>query len=255
MHKKKLIALVLLTSLASAGLGMAISTFYFNFTKTDFKPDQYSWKEPWTVTQLVDFVQVTLDVVGSGYEGQTHNYEFTLKNVASEPNYILLSCNYTVKFKIGTSEETLIQGFHNNPLLYVNNSKTYSGTFAPTLYGTGNISCSINNILWGVNELITWTTQTINPYTGNLQVSPALAVTGATKTYENGTVTFSLKSTDLSTTIVTFTVKVVELNQIVAKETNYVLTKDVTTPFSYKFQCAKGGSLTMLLNITNAHAP
>lgn len=251
-HKSKL-GLIALALVAAITLASAAS-FYFIFNQTSFEPDQYTWEEPWTVSELVDFVEATFDVTGSGYAGQTHNYDLTFKNVATEPNFILLSCDYEAKFIVGVDEEVLVSGSHSSPILYLNEEVLYQGTLAPSLFGVGNVQMAISNILWGVDEAITWTTNEVNSYDGKLAIS-AFTVTGASKTYETGQVDFTLTATDLSGTIVSFTVEVVELSQVIHTETDYTLVKDVPEAFSYSFQCENGGSLTMQLTITDAHSP
>jgi len=208
------------------------------------------------VTQLVDFVEVTLDVTGSGYEGQTHDYDITIKNVASEPDYILLSCDYEVKFIVGIDEESLIAGNHNDPLLYVGEEQSYIGTFAPSLVGVGNIEVSMTNAAWGRDASIVWTTNVINPWgpTNPLTVSNPV-LTGASKTYEDGNVAFTLTELSNSAHWIDFTVKVYDgatLIQTIAEVFNAEMTHDVPIPFDYDFVCTSGGSLTMEIEITNA---
>jgi hypothetical protein len=250
---RKYIALLSIGLAIMAGL-VSAGTFYYNFTSTPYKPDQYGWKQPWTIYQMVDFVEATLNVQGSGYQSITHNYNLTLKNVASDPTYVLLSCNYVAKFENGITQEQLLNGTHTSPLLYKNNSTKYSGTFVPTLYGVGNITMSLTNIQWGVDAPITWTTSVINAsaYVGKLTVAD-LQVIGASRTYIPGNVTFTLKATDQTGTIVSFELKIFETGLVVKTVTDYVLVKDALTPFNYPFTPTSGGALTMQLTITNAH--
>jgi len=212
------------------------------------------WSEPWTVTELVDFVEVTLEVSGSAYQGQSHDYNLTIKNVATESDYILLSCDYEAKFIVGVDEESLISGTHNDPILYVNDEVLYQGTFAPSLNGSGNVQMTLTNILWGRDEPITWSTDIENPYTSKLTIA-GFAITGASKTYEQGSANWTMTATDVSATIVSFEIRIVETGEIIHTETDYVLVKDVAEDFGYLFELAEGGSLTMKLTITDAHAP
>lgn len=236
-----------------AGLGLA-QTFNFIFNQTSFEPDNYIWSESWTVTELVDFVEVTLEVTGSGYQSQTHDYDLTIKNVASELDYILLSCDYEAKFIVGVDEEVLVSGSHVDPILYVGESVTYSGSFAPSLFGSGDIQMSITNALWGRDEAITWSTDIENPYTSKLTIT-GFAISGASKTYEQGSADWTMTATDVSATIVSFELRIVETDEIVHTETDYVLVKDVPEVFQYLFELTEGGSLTMKLTITDAHGP
>lgn len=256
-NHNKLAALGLLVLLSFAAIGFA-QTFNFLFNRTDFMPDQYGWETPWTVTELVDFVEVTLVIAGSGYEGQTHEYDLTLKNVASESDYIFLSCDYAVTFEVGIESEILVSGTHDTPILYVGESILYEGTFAPTLFGAGNVKMSLTSILWGKDESISWSTKIDNqPPTGKL-ITTGFSVTGASKTYEKGTTAFTLTANDLSATFVSFTLKV-EKDGIpiltLAEEISYELTKDVGIPFEYIFTCTEGGALTMVLDIVDFHGP
>jgi hypothetical protein len=204
---------------------------------------------------MTDFVEATLDIVGSAYQQTSHLYNLTLKNIAAEPSFVLLGCNYVVKFETSpTVNETLISGTHSSPLLYVNNSTKKSGTFVPTLYGSGNVSLYLSNITWGIDTPITWATSINNTYSTQLTIA-SFAIAGASRTYIPGNVTFTMTAMDLQATRVSFQIKIVETGQIIRTETDYILVKDVPMNFNYAFTPTIGGSLTMRLTITNAHAP
>lgn len=185
-HKKLITALGLVILICFASFGFA-QTFNLIFNVEKYEPKKYSWQEPWTVQQVVDFIQSTLIVNGSGYEGEVHDYVLTLKNVAPDVQlYILSSMNYGVFWQVGAVNETIVSGSYSG-ILKVGENITYTGTFEPSIYGEGNIVMNINNIVWIEAQPITWTANVVNTFPEYVTVT-SFTIEGAGYTYiEAGT--------------------------------------------------------------------
>lgn len=228
------------------------ASFYFTFHQTPYFPSNYSWTEPWQVKQKVDFVEATLDLTGSSYQAEPHNYILTLKNVATEPTYVITNMTYSTVWNNGSASEAIKSGTYNN-ILGVGKNATFTGVFTPTLVGTGSVNMTISSIVWAESKPITWTTNIVNPEP-HISVTD-FTVTGASKTYlEKGNVSYAV-------TYITGTssqmhadckAEIVELGITVANNLNVELIKGSPANFNYQFgPVTQNGTLTMRLTLSN----
>ncbi len=95
MKSKKKIALGAVFAVAVFMAGALAQSFFFIFNETPFKPTNYSWQQPWEVKEMIDFVDAQLTLTGCAYEGQSHDVELVLTNVATVSNYYLLAFDYS----------------------------------------------------------------------------------------------------------------------------------------------------------------
>lgn len=218
-------------------------TFNFIFNPTRYAPNKYSWLEPWEVHQTVDFISATLVVNGSGYQGENHVFTLTFLNIAPDADsYVLTSFNYQVLWKVVTVNETLTSGSYSGALLVGSNVK-YTGSFTPSIYGSGNILMTVTNIVWVEKAPITWTVTPVNTYTDYVTIA-SLTVQGCAKTYETEQIvaTFSGPSAYVSFDLQT------------PDGTFHFTDRPTATQFTYNIgPYTTGGAKTVTLTVTGAH--
>jgi hypothetical protein len=253
MKRTKLLIMALILSLLILGSVFA-TTFYFIFNQTPYKPTNYQWTEPWEVKQKVDFVEATLTLTGTGYKDEPHDVELALKNVATIPNYVILSMDYSATWNVGVESEVIIAGSTTEPL-FVGGTTTVYGTFAPTLVGIGEVEMGVSNIQWVESETITWTTKVIDPEGGSYISVTNFAVFGASKTYQAGTANFTLTwiAGIGANGFISYKLEVPELSLLLKQELDIYLEKYIPKQFSVPFTMTSGGSLTMQLTLFNRH--
>lgn len=243
------LALIIVTTLLV--MTVAAQSFYFIYVETTYEPSEYGWQQPWTVKQVVDFVEGTLTVTGSGYSEDPHDFELVIKSISPESDYALTAFDYEVVWMVDPDQETVTSGAYSGALL-VGETVTYTGQFTPTLYGTGNLQLTINNIAWAQPEPITWTTEVVNTHSKESYMSVTnFEVVGATMSIlETGTVSFEIGTT--SDVQFIYKVEIVELGIKIVEGSDYV-TGGFPNNYSFDFgPVTFGGSLTMRLTITNS---
>ncbi len=231
-------------------------TFHFVFNQTPYTPSEYGWQEPWEVIEKVDFVEAWLTLTGCSYEGEPHDVELVITNVATIPNYAIIGMTYNATWNVGAESEVIIAGSYADYGLAVGDSVAYNDTFSPSLVGTGTVSVDISNIQWVETESITWQTETLVELPSKVGVSN-FAVYGASINYvEPGTCNFTLQWTDGTSAygFCDYKVTIVELGQVIAEEIGVKLVKPQLVDFSVPFDpLSTGGLLTMKLEIYNIH--
>jgi len=252
MLKKLILGIALFAALFVTVVGA--QTFYFIFIETPFSPNNYSWSEPWQVNEMIDFVDAQLTLTGCAYEGQSHDVELVLTNVATSSDYYLTDFDYSAKWYIDeTHQENIIAGTYTGEPLAVGESVSYTDVWTPTIIGVGDIKMNVIDIVWGQGELITWTTEVVDE-SGQPSAYDVtdFVVTGASLSkIESGVVSFTIYNTVDAERGISFNVKIVELDQTVADETNARLTGLDYTDFSYNFDALEdGGAYTMRLTVT-----
>jgi hypothetical protein len=234
--------------------GALAASFYFNFHQVPYNPSKYSWTAPWQVHQLVDFVEATLDLTGSGYESDPHQFSLALKNIAPDSSYVLTNMAYSATWNNGSASETIASGVYNGALI-VGNNVTYVGLFTPTLVGIGNVNMTLSSIIWAQTAPITWTTSLVDATGGTVFVVTNFGVTGAAKTYLPGTTTFTISNEHGSAyEYVSFKLEAPELGNLLINQTvDVYLNKAVPVTFNVPFTVTTGGSLTMRLTLFGRH--
>lgn len=232
-------------------VGALAQSFFFIFNLTAYFPTQYDWQEPWEIKERVDFVEATLNITGPGYEGESHNVELTLKNVATESNYVITDMDYAANWTVGTDSEVIIEGSYSGALL-VGENVTYSGSFTPTLVGAGNVEMFVSNIVWVESDPITWTTDTVITGTTGLSIE-SFEITGATMSkIESGVVSFRINAPMVDIAKYDYKVEVVELNLTIAEGSVSSITVDYID-YSFTFDPLEaGGAYTMQISV-DAH--
>lgn len=251
MRKKTAILAAALVSALIISVAAASLDFIFN--QTPYYPGEYSWTAPWEVKQKVEFVEATLTVTGSSYEGDSHNAELILKNVATEPDYVITDMAYSASWNVGAESEVIIGGTFSGALL-VGEIVTYTGVFTPIIVGIGNVEMSVINIVWVESEPITWTKDTTITHSkaSDLEIL-SFTITGATMSYtEPGTVAFKIKNKSSYENIsLRYKVEIVEAGITVAEASDTVNSMNEKS-YSFNFDPVPiGGSLTMLITIAN----
>lgn len=252
MQTKKLkIGLIATIAILLVVGAAAAQGFHFFWNEVPFEPNNYSWLQPWEIHEMVDFLDAQLTISGCSYEGQNHDVELVITNVANTPNYYVTGFSYSAKWYVDeANQENIIAGAYVGDPLAINDFVTYVDTWVPTVIGVGDVKLNIIDIVWVQNPIF-WTTNfddgaygfTISDYT----------ITGATKSGEEGTVSFALTGPAGDPIYGSFTVEIVGV-QLIATETD-ILFNPPTTPitFEYTFTPTAGGDQTMLVTITNAH--
>jgi len=242
-RKLKLAVVVLLAMCALVGYAAAQS-LYFYFTQTKYEPSQYHWEAPWTVQEVVDYIEATLNVTGSGVQNQPHDYTLVFKNIAPDVEaYILMSFDYAVNWTVGDQSETLVSRSYSGALL-VGENVTYSGVFTPTIYGNGNIELTVENIVWAEAEPITWNAVVDNPYPDFVTVAD-FHIEGASKTYlETGVAVATFSGVGY----VDFNLTLPEVGTIFVDEW------PIDQEYRYEFgPLTTGGDLTATLTVLGQH--
>ena len=258
MQRKKLgIAAIILVTIALTSIANA-ATFYFVFNETPFDPNNYHWQEPWEIKEMVDFLEATLTITGCGYQGQLHNVELAIENVATVANYYAVSFAYTANWWIDSeNQEVIIQGLYSGGL-GVGETMIDTTTFQPSLIGAGLVKMDIIDIVWAQPEPITWATNIVDTagVVGSSIGITAFGVTGASMNIvEPGLVSVSIKSLVSGTFHISFNVEIVELAQTVGAEVAATLNAGQTISFAYPFDALEnGGAYTMRLTITGWNA-
>lgn len=243
-HKKLITILGLVTLLLFASFGF-VQTFNLIFNSKKYEPNKYSWEEPWVVQQVVDFIEATLVINGSGYQGEVHDFVLTLKSVAPDVQlYILSNMGYKTLWKVGDVNETIVSGSYSG-ILKVGENVTYAGTFEPSIYGEGNILMNINNIVWIEAEPITWTAKVVNTFSEYVTVT-SFTIEGAGYTYiEAGTAVATFSGASL---YVYFDLTIPEVGTLSFRRL-------VSEEFRYDFDALTvGGAKVATLTVTGAGA-
>lgn len=239
--KLKIVSIVLLAALLTVSI-VAANTFYFIWIETPFEPNVYNWNEPWQVKEMVDFVEATLTLTGCSYQGQSHDVELIITNVANSPNFYLMSFSYLATWYVDAEhQETIIAGSYTDDPLAIDSFVTYLDTWIPTLIGDGEIQLDIIDIAWARSETITWTTVINNQNLGYCEIS-SFVIEGATKTFlETGTAVIYFTATGP----LNFDLTIPEIG------TQHF--EGITeSPFTYEFgPLTIGGDLTATLTIPN----
>ena len=248
MQRKKLKTGIIALAALIVVAAVAAQGFNFIWNETPFNPTNYSWQEPWEVKEMVDFLEGTLTITGCAYQGQVHDVNLDITNVATVSNYYALSFAYTALWWVGeTNQEVIIQGAYSG-VLGIGESMIDTTTWQPSIIGIGEVKLNIIDIIWVQSETITWTTQYETTYVP-LTITN-FAVTGATQTHiESGTVGFTLTLVGAAPSVWDLTVTIVETSQLIAEEHDVSFDTDVPQTFTYNFEpLTQGGSLTMLVN-------
>lgn len=240
-----IVIIALALSLASA------ATFYFNWIETPFDPTNYHWQELWEVKEMVDFMEATLTITGCAYQGQSHNINLEIKNVATVSNYYALSFDYFATWYVDEeNQEPIISGVYSGALGVGESIIDTVIDWQPSVIGAGFVKMNIIDIKWHQGEPITWITEVIDNTGGVIEVSDfevSCILSGLT-----GTVSFGLRNTNEDGTWLTdYKVEIVELSQIIAEVTGIELIGGKSaTPFSHDFIADTGGILTMQITVT-----
>lgn len=252
MLQKSVRLWVLIAALLAMTTIVAAQTFYFVFNQTVYKPSEYSWSELWEVKEKIDFVEALLTLTGPGYEGEPHDVELVIKNVATESNYVITNLDYQADWTVGAGTEVIIGGSYSGALA-VNETVTYAGTFTPAIIGTGNLGMHITNIIWAKSESIIWIKDTsiTGPYSSDVSVMN-FEITGATMSVtEPGTVSFTIKeNSGINTVNCDYKVEIVEASITISEDSDSVPASGYKD-YSFDFDPVPiGGDLTMLITIT-----
>jgi len=230
---------------------VAAQTFYFVFNQTPYYPSNYEWTAPWEVKQKVDFAEATLIITGCGYQNEPHDVELTIKNVATEPNYAIISVNYEAVW----NGETIIFGTSTEPL-EVGESTIILGEFTPVSYGSKDVTVTLSDIQWVETESITWQTKSSVELPNKVSIN-SFSVSGASKTYvEAGNSQFQLEWIDATSGygFCSWKLEVVELGLLIGQEKDVRLDKHLPKDFNVSFDpLTQGGLLTMKLTIDYIH--
>jgi len=218
-------------------------------------PTNYSWQEPWEVKEMIDFIDAQLTLTGCAYEGQSHDVQLVLTNVATVSDYYLVAFDYSAKWYVDeTHQENIIAGTYAGDPLAISESVTYTDVWVPTVIGVGVVKLNIIDIVWGQPEAITWTKdQAILGPDNSLVEFSGYAITGATVSLiEPGNVAFSVKNKDSINAIdYDYKVEIVELSIIIAE--GYEPSHQPNAVINYNFDfdaLPSGGLLTMFVTIT-----
>jgi len=214
--KNAILAIALVTAVFTATI--AAQTFYLIWIQTPFVPTNYSWEEPWEIKEMVDFIEATLTVEGCGYEGQSHDAELVIKNVATTPDQYATAFDYLCKWFVDeTHQETLFVGAYSGEPMSPGENVTYTMVWTPTVIGAGVMKMNVIDIAWLIPEAITWQYDVVDDTGGKISVTN-FEVTGASvNVIEDGTVTFTIKNTQSSAITIGYTVKIVELAQTIGE--------------------------------------
>lgn len=255
MQKKLKIGFITALITVLAVSAVAAQGFHLIWNAVPFEPNNYSWQEPWEVHEMVDFVDAQLTITGCSYEGQNHNIELIIANVANTPDYYLLAFTYSAKWYVDeTNQENIIAGTYSGDALAVDDFVTYTDAWVPTVIGVGVVKLNLIDIVWAQSEPITWTTDSVITHTNAEKFSIlSFEITGATMSnVESGTVSFSIHTlSTLPATEYHYKVEVVEASITIAEGTD-TSSPDTTKDYSFNFDPIPiGGSLTMRLTISN----
>lgn len=252
MQKKLKIGIIALAAILIVSAVVA-QGFHLIWNQIPFEPSNYSWEEPWEVHEMVDFVDAKLTITGCSYEGQDHDLELIITNVANTPDYYLTSFSYLAKWYVDeANQEPIMAGAYTGDPLAVDSFVTYVDTWVPTIIGAGFVKMNIIDIVWAQSEPITWTTEWIDNINGPTWDITDFAVTGATKTYMDGSVAFTITLTSSGPYDTCFKVEIIKdatVIQLVGEET---ITFNIQEPqsFEYNFDgVTESGAYTMRLTL------
>jgi hypothetical protein len=248
--KKNAILAIALVAAVFTGT-IAAQTFYLIWIQTPFEPVNYSWQQPWEVKEMVDFIEATLTLEGCGYEGQSHDAELVIKNVATTPNLYAVDFDYLCKWFVDeTHQENIFAGLYEGLGLAPGENVTYTKIWIPTVVGVGSIKLNIIDIIWKLPEPITWTkTITGKGASGTTwQISDFQVTGGSMSVTESGTVSFTCEAKGQTITL-NYELKIVELGLLVGSGTKQI-GSGMVMPFSHDFDpLLDGGTYTMELNV------
>lgn len=250
--KKLILGAVLIVAVFMTGA--LAQRFFLIFNEMPFTPDNYSWEEPWEVKEMIDFIDAQLTLNGCAYEGQSHDVELVLTNVATISNYYLLAFDYSAKWYVDeTHQESIIAGTYAGDPLGIGENVTYTGVWVPTVIGVGVVKMNVVDIDWGQPEAITWTTdkKILGSHISDVEFS-VYAVTGATVSLiEPGNVAFKIRNKSSYDVLdYDYKIEIVEMAIIIA-DGYETLTSGKETSYSFNFEALpSGGALTMLITIT-----
>lgn len=250
--KKLILGAILLAAVFLAGA--LAQSFFLIFNETPFTPTNYSWEESWEVKEMIDFVDAQLTLTGCAYEGQSHDVELVLTNVATISNYYLVAFDYSAKWYVDeTHQENIIAGTYMGDPLAIGESVAYTGVWVPTVIGIGVVKLNVIDIVWGQPEAITWTKDKsiLGPKLSLVEFT-SYTITGVTVSLiEPGNVAFGIKNRDATNTIeYNYKVEIVELSIIIATGSE-ILQAQKIVDYNFDFDALPtGGALTMLVTIT-----
>jgi len=202
---------------------------------------------------MIDFVEATLTLEGCGYEGQSHNADLVIKNVATTPDQYCIEFDYLCKWFVDeTNQETLFAGAYSGDPMAPGDNVTYSMVWTPTIIGVGVFKMNVIDIVWVMPEPITWTTDIVNNVPSKVEVLNFL-VTGASKTYaESGTANFDIHNVAAGAETISYVVEIVELSQTVGSATGEVIPMGETRSYSHDFDpLTVSGSYTMRITVNS----
>lgn len=255
MQRKRKIGLIAAIAVLLVVGAVAGQGFHLIWNQVPFEPNNYSWEEPWEVHEMVDFVDAQLTITGCSYEGQNHDIELIITNVANTPDYYLTAFSYLAKWYVSeTEQENIIAGSYAGDPLPVDEFVTYVDTWLPTIFGVGVVKLNLIDIEWAQPEAITWIKdQSITGASASSFSITNYEITGATQSViESGNVAFTIKSSDsLGPHTFSYKVEVVELGITIAEQTGVVIQALGSILYSFDFDpMPSGGDLTMLITIT-----
>lgn len=253
MKSKKRLILGILAVAAIFSAGALANTFYLIWNQTPFEPTNYSWEEFWETKEMIDFIEATLVLTGCGFEGQSHDAELVIKNVAGTPDQYATAFDYLCKFYVDeTHQENIFAGTYTGDPMAPGENVTYTDVWVPTVIGMGSIKMNVIDIVWVIPEPITWQYDVVDETSGKIEVTN-FAVTGASvNVIEDGTVTFTITNIDASAITIGYTVKIVELAQTVGEllAPGEYLAAGSSKVYSHDFGAlANPGTYTMQLTV------
>jgi hypothetical protein len=254
MQRKLKIGLIITLVALLMTSAVLANTFYFHWIETPFNPTNYHWSQPWEVKEMVDFLEAQLTITGCAYQGQVHNVDLIITNVATISDYYALSFAYTALWYVdATHQEVIIQGAYSGAL-GIGETMTDTKSWQPSIVGAGEVKLDIIDIDWQKSELITWTknSRILGDSNHYLQFSNYV-ITGATRSIiESGNVVFRITNMDTTSDhTFSYKVEVVELSITIAQASNIIVTATGYKDYSFNFApLLSGGGLTMLVTIT-----
>jgi hypothetical protein len=249
--KNAILAIALVAAVFTATI--AAQTFYLIWIQTPFVPTNYSWEEPWEIKEMVDFVEATLTLEGCGYEGQSHDAELVIKNVATTPDQYVTEFDYLCKWFVDdTHQENIFAGTYTGDPMSPGENVAYTRVWVPTIIGIGSMKMQIIDIEWAVPEPITWTTEFIDNSENTIQIRNFVVTGASVSIAEPGTASFELNNKGGSQVTITYTLEIVELSKTIATVTGLVVPGgDDWYPYSHDFDALMaGGAYTMRLTVT-----
>lgn len=249
MQRKRKLSIIAALIAVLAVSAVAANTFHLIWIETPFEPNQYNWQEPWEVKEMTDFLDATLTIEGCGYQGQLHDIELVIENVATAPSACALTFSYTANWYIDSEhQEVIIQGAYDG-ILAVGESMIDTTTWQPSLIGVGVVQMDIIDIVWTEGYSITWTTEIVDNTGETIDITGF--VVDCINSALTGTTSFNLRNIEPGSMKVDYKVEIVELGIVVAEEANIYMDPGFpAVPYSFEFgPLPSGGDLTMRLTV------